>query len=240
MKEMITTNTDVLVMLDVLLQEEKEFDWDAFYTDRNKKIPFFSDKPDENLAGYISNGYISKGSVLELGCGPGRNALFLAAEGFHVDAVDSSQEGIKWARERAGKKGLEVNFFLEDIFKFSKEEREYDFVYDSGCFHHIPPHRRMDYLTLVDSALKPGGCFALTTFMENGPLGGSSISDWEVYRQRSMRGGLGYSEEKLKSVFSRFEPIEIRDMRSIPAEESLFGVNGLRAALFRKPDKAPS
>lgn len=48
MKETIRTQDDILNMLDALLREPTAF-WDSFYEDRTKRIPFFVDKPDENL-----------------------------------------------------------------------------------------------------------------------------------------------------------------------------------------------
>jgi SAM-dependent methyltransferase len=234
MKELIKVNEDVLEMLDVLLQEQKSFDWDVFYTDRNKNVPFFEECPDENLVDYITKGIITSGRVLELGCGPGRNAIYLAEKGFSVDAVDSSLEGLEWAKERAEEKQVKINFINENIFHWDYEEGAYDFVYDSGCFHHIPPHRRVNYLDLVEKALKPGGYFALTAFIEEGPLGGAKMTDWDVYRLKSMKGGLGYSEEKLKTIFHGFSPIEIRLMKELPKSEGKFGFAGLRASLFKK------
>ncbi|WP_421378461.1 methyltransferase domain-containing protein [Bacillus salacetis] len=236
MKELIRSNKDVLEMLDVLLQEQRTFDWDAFYTDRDKPVPFFEDLPDENLVEYVTKGMIKSGRVLELGCGPGRNAIYLAEKGFSVDAVDSSEQGIKWAKERSEYKKLDINFIQGNIFHLEFEERSYDVVYDSGCFHHIPPHRRMSYIDLVERALKPGGYFALTSFIEDGPLGGARISDWDVYRYKSMKGGLGYSEEKLKTIFGKFSPIEIRPMKEIEKAEGEFGVAGLIAGLFKKEE----
>lgn len=70
-----------------------------------KRCSVFENVPDENLVSYINKNWVSKGKVLELGCGPGRNAIYLANEGFDVTAVDLSIEGIKWAKERALAKG---------------------------------------------------------------------------------------------------------------------------------------
>jgi SAM-dependent methyltransferase len=108
-----------------------------------------------------------------------------------------------------------VNFINENIFNLDIEEGTYDIVYDSGCFHHIAPHRRMSYINLVKRALKPNGFFAITCFVRGGELGGAEISDWEVYKLRSLKGGLGYTEEKLRSIFKDFKEVEIRKMNEI-------------------------
>ncbi len=54
MRESIEANEDLLRMLDSLLREPSEF-WDTFYADRNKNIPFFENKPDENLVAYFNS-----------------------------------------------------------------------------------------------------------------------------------------------------------------------------------------
>lgn len=234
MKETIHTYEDLLIMLDQLLKEKNDFNWDQFYSDRERKIPFFENHPDENLVEFIESNKVKTGKALELGCGPGRNAIYLAGKGFQVDAVDQSAEGLEWAKERAKEHKLQVNFIQRNIFDLEIEEGSYDLVYDSGCFHHIPPHRRMGYIDLVKRALKPGGIFALTCFVQGGALGGTDISDWEVYRGQSMRGGLGFTSEKLKEIFHEFTSIEVRKMRDMDPGSSLFGTSELIAASFQK------
>lgn len=234
-KETIRNNEDLLDMLDSLLREPTDF-WNEFYSNREKGIPFFVNKPDENLVGYFEKRMMKPGNVLELGSGPGRNAIYFAEKGCKVDAVDLSGESIDWAKERASERELEVNFIHNNIFNVQIDEGTYDIVYDSGCFHHIAPHRRNNYIELVLKALRPGGHFAITCFVEGGELGGSDITDWEVYRQRSLHGGLGFTEEKLRTIFDRFEEIEIRKMKEARETDEVFGVSALWTALFRKND----
>lgn len=233
LKETIRSNEDLLLMLDSLLREPAGF-WNEFYSNREKGIPFFVNKPDENLVGYFNEGIIMPGNVLELGSGPGRNAIYFAEKGCRVDAVDLSEESIEWAKERAKERGVEVNFIHNNIFDIQIKEGTYDIVYDSGCFHHIAPHRRSNYIELVLKALRPGGHFAITCFVEGGEFGGSDITDWEVYRQRSLNGGLGFTEEKLRIIFDSLEEIEIRRMKEAKETDEVFGVSALFTALFRK------
>lgn len=232
MKEAIYDYEDLLLMLDSFLREPSQF-WDHFYSDREKAVPFFANCPDENLAVYFENNIFHPGKVLELGCGPGRNAIYFAEKGCTIDAVDLSQESLKWAKERAIEKGVSVNFIRKNIFELEVEEGTYDIVYDSGCFHHIAPHRRMSYINLVKRALKPHGFFAITCFVQGGEFGGAEISDWEVYRLKSLQGGLGYTDEKLRALFKDFKVIEIRRMKEIKQPNTVFGVSGLITALFQ-------
>lgn len=175
-------------MLDAFFREEGEW-WDEFYADKEKGIPFFRDCPDENLVESFSGGVLTPGRVLELGCGGGRNAVYMARQGCKVDAVDISQAAVNWGMEGAAAHQVEVNFTCGNIFDLELTPGSYDLIYDSGCFHHIYPHRRATYLELLDRALTPGGYFGLTCFAAGSM--GAEITDWEVYRQRRMRGGLG-------------------------------------------------
>ncbi|NME04929.1 class I SAM-dependent methyltransferase [Psychrobacillus sp. BL-248-WT-3] len=233
MGRLITEQEDLLIVLDSLLREPKFF-WDDFYRDRKREVPFFTVKPDENLVQYVERNIFKQGNVLELGCGPGRNAIYLSNKGFAVDAVDISKETIQWATERAKKENIDVNFICQNIFELNIQEGSYDIVYDSGCFHHIAPHRRMSYIQLIQRALKFGGYFAITCFSPNSEYGGATISDEEVYRSLSLKGGLGYDESKLRAIFKEFKEIEIRQMREIKPPAETLGLAGFMTAVFQK------
>ncbi|MFD7922414.1 class I SAM-dependent methyltransferase [Streptomyces sp. NPDC059740] len=210
--------------------------WDAFYANRSRPVPFFVDKPDENLVSSIDRGLITPGRALDLGSGPGRNALYLASKGFTVDAVDLSPAAIEWARERAREAGADVHFHCGDAFALPAADFDgpYDLIHDSGCFHHLPPHRRISYLHLLDRLLIPGGHFSLSCFA-SGAMG-SELSDADFYRQSRLHGGLAYTPESLGWIFSDLVTIEIRRMRDEPADSPFFGEPFLYTALFRRPE----
>ncbi|WP_406163090.1 class I SAM-dependent methyltransferase [Streptomyces sp. NBC_00882] len=145
--------------------------WHGFYADRSKPVPSFVPKPDEKLGSYLDRGLITPVRALDLGCGRGRNALHL---GFEVDAV---------ARERAHETTADVRFVCGDAFALPDTGLgcPYDLIYDSGCFHHLPPHRRVSYLALLERHLAPGG-------------------RWPR-RQGRLDGGLAYSAPSLRRIF---------------------------------------
>ena len=117
-----------------------------------------------------------------------RNAIYLAGLGCSVDAVDFSPQAIAEARQRAGQAGCRVNFLCSSIFEAGLADGSYDLVYDSGCFPHLPPHRRKTYTELVRRALKPGGRYGLACFR---PEGGSGLTDQQVYEQMGNGNGQG-------------------------------------------------
>lgn len=208
--EIIKSEEDVLNMLDSLLEKRDSEWWTNFYSDKDKPVPFFKNIPDENIISYFNLGLLNGGKSLDIGCGNGRNSMYLAQRGFEAYGVDFSETSIQWACKTAKENSIKVKFSCESIFDFKEELESYDFVYDSGCFHHIKPHRREQYFNTVIKFLKPKGYFAMTCFNEKG---GANISDYDVYRDFSMHGGIGFSEHKLKEILGHyFEIIEIREM----------------------------
>ncbi|WP_327732696.1 class I SAM-dependent methyltransferase [Streptomyces nojiriensis] len=246
MDRTVRTVEDVLALLDGLFTSQSEAGrsatgdgkdfWDRFYADRSRPVPFFAAKPDENLAAYLDQGLIAPGRALDLGCGPGRNALYLAARGFEVDAVDLSPVAVAWGEDRAHVAGVDIRFMCGDAFALPATELSgpYDLVVDSGCFHHLPPHRRVSYLAFLDRALAPGGHFALTCFAAGEAGMGSELTDADLYRERELQGGLAYTPESLRWIFSDLVGVELRRMREEPPESALFGVPFLWTALFRR------
>ena len=73
-------------------------------------------------------------SVLDMGCGEGRNTLFLAEQGLQVDAFDISEAGVSKLLRTAAERNLQVNAWVEDMrdFRFAKS---YDFIISHGVLH---------------------------------------------------------------------------------------------------------
>jgi len=212
--------------LDALLEDRGGGWWSAFFADRARDsanpCPFLVDWPDESLVAWFSQGLLAPGRVLELGCGNGRNAVHLASLGCTVDAVDFSERAVEWTQQRARLAGAAVAIQCCSIFDARFSDGSYDLVYDSGCFHHLPPHRRKDYVELVDRALKPDGSYGLVCFR---PEGGSGYPDEQVYQGASLGGGLGYSEDALRALWDHapFRVRELRQMRKTDGKDQCFG-----------------
>ena len=218
--------------LDALLVERQNDWWNEFYANRAKPVPFFGPEPDESLSTWVNDGVLPPGKALDLGCGNGRNAIFLAKSGFNVDGVDYSKTAIEWAVQRAKEASAEVHLHNASVFEASIPPSSYDLVYDSGCFHHMPPHRRANYIALVAAALKPGGWLGMTCFR---PEGGSWLSDREVYERGTLGGGLGYTDTQLRELWSGvFKIFSLRQMQEPTADSGVFGKSFLWVLLARK------
>lgn len=237
MSSRIRSADELLSTLDRLLLETSSTSgwWNRFFTDRTRAVPFFVEWPDETLAGDFERDVLRAGHVLELGCGNGRNATYLAARGCTVDAIDFSEAAIAWAKGRAQNVGgPPVRYVCASLFDLEIEPASYDIVYDSGCFHHVAPHRREAYLTFVCNALKPGGVLSMICLT---PDAGCRLTDLQVYEQRTLGGGFGYSEAELQQMFEpSFEIVESRRMNEMNSDAELYGKNILHAVRMRKRD----
>lgn len=140
-----------------------------------------------------------------------------------------------WGRERAAERGLEVSFVRSDAFTLPHDvlAGPYDLIYDSGCLHHVAPHRRISYLALLERALAPGGLFGLACFA----LGemGTELPDVELYRAGRFEAGMSFSEQDLRWIFADLDEIEIRPMAPQDEASAMFGKPFLLTALFRRP-----
>jgi SAM-dependent methyltransferase len=221
---------DVFNMLDAKLADQATL-WNRFYSKRPDKAPFIvhPDLPDENLKEYFTSGVIAPKTVLELGCGEGRNAVYMAKFDCEITAVDLSESAIANARILAKNNNCSINFICKSIFQL--DNKTYDFIYDSGCFHHLPPHRRISYVQLLNSSLKQGSYFGLTCFAW-GEECADEVTDWEFYEKH--RVGVAFTKEKLEQIFSKdFEVIEIRKYKD-GIEGTLQGLGFMWTALFKK------
>lgn len=230
-REIIVTQADTLHMLDVLFERRDEKWWDTFYSDRNKSIPFFKDIPDEELIEYCRTRVFPVGKSLDIGCGNGRNSRYLAAQGFKATGIDISEESIQWAKELSIKSENPPDFECVSLFEYTADFKSFDLVLDSGCFHHIKPHRREQYLSRVLDYLKDDGYFLMTCFNLDG---GANVSDYDVYRDYSMHGGLGFSEYKIKEILTNyFRIIEFRRMKE-STDPDVFGKDFMWVILMKK------
>ncbi|MMZ66128.1 hypothetical protein D1872_285980 [compost metagenome] len=91
---------------------------------------------------------------------------------------------------------------------------------------------------MIYNGLKSGGYFGLTCFAPGfGDVGGPQfiMNDWDVYEEKTMKGGLAFSEEKIRYLLSdNFECIELRMMQTTEQESDLFGVPFLWTSLWKK------
>lgn len=157
------------------MNQERELpDWEQLYQKQNvESMPWFNPTLDQDLDQALTKLNLHTGNALDLGTGPGTQAIALAKLGFTVSATDISSTAIKQAQAKAQQQGLDIRFVQDDILN-SQLDQQFDFVFDRGCFHVFSPEQRHDYVRVVSNLIKPKGylflkCFSHKETMENGP-----------------------------------------------------------------------
>jgi 2-polyprenyl-3-methyl-5-hydroxy-6-metoxy-1,4-benzoquinol methylase len=99
------------------------------------------------------------GRALDLASGEGRNAIWLAARGWRVTAVDFADVAIDKARKLAAAEGAEVDWRVDDVTEFVPDHGAFDLVL--VAYLQLPPDERAVVLERIVDALAPGGTFLL-------------------------------------------------------------------------------
>ena len=103
--------------------------------------------------------------VLDMGCGEGKDAVFLAKNGYLVTAFDQSEAGLEKGRKLAEKSGVYVDFLQADINDFTLKE-QYDIIFCSGVFHYVKPEKRAEIVDYIKKHTVTGGLNVLNVFVE--------------------------------------------------------------------------
>jgi 2-polyprenyl-3-methyl-5-hydroxy-6-metoxy-1,4-benzoquinol methylase len=138
--------------------------WDAVYQNQSiETMPWFYPALDDDLRQALDELGLQGGSALDLGTGPGTQAMQLARLGFRVTAADISEAAIRLARGRAEAQGLDIAWQQDDILS-TRLAGPFDLIFDRGCFHVLPLEQRQHYAGTVAGLLKPTGYFFLKCF----------------------------------------------------------------------------
>lgn len=103
--------------------------------------------------------------LLDVGCGEGKDAVFMARCGYDVTAFDVAQAGIDKLRRLADAAHVFVNAFVADVNAFCPEG-EYDAVFSSGVLHYIRPELRGELFASYKAHTAQGGLHAMNAFVQ--------------------------------------------------------------------------
>jgi SAM-dependent methyltransferase len=106
------------------------------------------------------------GRALDVGCGSGRDAVYLAKRGWQVTAVDSVEKALASARQRAAEEGVEVRWVTGDVAELGRLGLQpgYDLLYDFGCIHGLSDAARKGAAVGLTQLAAPGAMLLLTAF----------------------------------------------------------------------------
>lgn len=132
--------------------------WDDAYASGVYRSEWESSEPSQELVCWLAAANLPRGArVLDLGCGAGREAIFMAGCGLAVTGVDFSATAIEIARARARDAGVSVDWRVANVLDLPLPAHTIEFVNDRGCFHVIARRDRRRFAAEVARVLRPGG-----------------------------------------------------------------------------------
>ncbi|TDO32051.1 class I SAM-dependent methyltransferase [Paractinoplanes brasiliensis] len=141
-----------------------EHAWDARYAESHR---IWSGKPNVVLVREVSD--LPAGRALDLGCGEGGDAIWLAQRGWQVTAVDISGVAVERARQHAAERGAGTIDFQKRDLAADFPEGQYDLV-SAQFLHHWGPFDRESVLRRAAAAVAPGGVLLIEGHMDTGPV----------------------------------------------------------------------
>lgn len=193
---------------------------DQIYRDLSPEaIPWNIPEPPRLLVDAVDSGKIAPCPAVDLGCGAGNYAVWLAGRGFDMTGLDFSRYAIEQARELAARHKVACRFEVADLLGDVHDyHSRFDFAYDWELMHHIFPDDRPAYLDNVRRLLRPGGKYLSVAFAEGDPAFGGQGK----YRTTSLGTVLYFSSPaELKELYApRFrllslDTVEISGKRGI-------------------------
>ena len=134
--------------------------------------PWDIGRPQAEIMRLMEQGAIV-GRVLDLGCGTGENALYLAEQGLEVWGVDGAPRAIEQARTKATERGIKARFVVGNALELERPspsfDVSFDVVIDSGMFHTFTDEEREFFVRSLASVLRPGGRLYLLVWSEHEP-----------------------------------------------------------------------
>ena len=189
-----------------------------------EEIPWVHEGPSGAFVEFVEHGSVRACKAIDLGCGTGTNAIYLAGKGFEVTGADISRKAIEIAQTNAKAKGVECRFITTDVLGNLSDVvgGGFDFALSWQVLHHIFPEERGIFVRNVHGLLNECGRFLLVCFSEhNRNFGGVGKV------RRSSLGTVLYfsSEEELRELFSPyFGIIELKTIE-IPGKPEPHAVN---------------
>lgn len=210
-------------------------------------------EPNEPVVEFLQRYDIAGKKVLDLGCGEGRDSVYMARLGGDVVGVDVSRAALEKARNRAQSEGLSCQFLERDvIYLRGVEDHFIDLAVNMGCLHMLSDkEHRVRHLRRVYEVLKPGGMLLLAHCQRDWLKGFYSIPDYEavgpvipgrvIERRIRVANGtkmvplplLPFSESRSDNLIQLLEQAGFQNVEALESDTYAFGNTAVLIA--RKP-----
>lgn len=155
--------------------------WDTTYRG-GRPASWDTGRVSSDLREGVEEGTLPVGRIIELGCGSGTNAVYLASRGFEVTAVDLAPTALAQAEEKAREAGVEVEWLLADVLDLPEIE-PFDAVYDRGCYHGVRQQAAAEYVESLRRLSRAGTLVLILAGNANEPpprSGPPRVSEEEI------------------------------------------------------------
>lgn len=176
-------------------------DWDKRYEEGRQ----WSVEPNQFFADAVAdlaNDGLTTGRAVDLACGEGRNAVWLAERGWSVTAVDFSAVGVERGRIGAAEQGITLDWVVADLQRWDLGQRSWDLV--AHVFLHWEPKLRVPFLARCVDAVADGGALVVVGHDRSniehghgGPQNPELLTTPGELREIAERGGLSVSRAEL-------------------------------------------
>ena len=141
--------------------------WEKTYMDDN--VTTFGTKPNQAVEG-LWRSFEKNWSILDVGCGEGKNVIFLAENGFKdVNAFDISETGIEKLLKIALTKKVSINAWVQDLTKYDFE-KSYDLIMSHGVLHFVEKEKWKEFITKAKYNTNIGGLHIMQIFTNKVPV----------------------------------------------------------------------
>jgi SAM-dependent methyltransferase len=203
---------------------------ERIYTEMSPaEIPWNIESPPGQRVDLMESGQVRPCRTIDLGCGAGNYAVYLASRGFDVTGVDVSAAAIALARDNARRKGVKCEFLVADILEgLSDFTERFEFAHEWSVLHHIYPESREQHVETVHRVLIPGGkYFSVCLSDKDAAFGGTG-----KIRRTPIGTVLCFSSEKeLRELFEPYFQVLTMETAGV---EGKVGSNMMNVALMEK------
>ena len=192
-------------------------DWETLYKNQQvESMPWYNENLDADLEEELDRRKINHGKFLDIGTGPGTQAIKIHERGLDVTATDLSETAIEKAQSiysNNNNNNDRVDFRVDNILNSNLKEKEFDYIFDRGCFHVISINDRNRYMMQVNRILKDNGILFLKCFSD---------------KEQGEEGPHRFSRDNLRETFES-ENFKMENMKETVYQGTL---NPLPKALF--------
>lgn len=125
--------------------------------------------------------------VLDIGCGEGKDAVYMAQKGYSVTAFDLTENGIRKTVKLAEDRGVKVTAYVDDINTFTNDG-QYDIIYSTGTVQYLFDENKKEFFEKLEKMTKPGGIVFINVFVEKSFL--ELPPDWDIEEKMWKSGEL--------------------------------------------------